>query len=98
MNDPIKPIIERIRNCQQFRTARDRHFLKPNFLNQIGEIFENHGFEVARLKLLDKKGQFNTKDQAPVLLEVLQIMETSSVICQNRAIGRQIIKTLNSID
>jgi ribosomal protein S8 len=92
MSDPIRPVIDKIRNCQSLKTARQQRRLTPNFLNNVAEVFENYGFETTRAYLLNKKEQYNL--QAKALLEVLDCMNNNAAILQRRAIGRIIIKTL----
>jgi len=97
MNDPIEHVIQEIKNCRQFKTARQKRRLKPNFLNNVAEIFENHGFETTRIYLLDKRNKRDMKKQSEAVLTVLEMMRKCPSIHQHRAIGRQVIKTLNVI-
>ncbi len=66
-------------------------------LNDVGDIFEKHGFGVTRIYLTNQKFRSQEKNQAESLLKVLKIMETCLEIINNRAIGRYIIKTLDNI-
>lgn len=97
MKDPIQDVIERITNCSQLRSARKEGQLRPNFLNSVGEVFEIHGFETTRLYLLSKRHRRNMKRQADTVLAVLEILRDCPPVQQNRAIGRQIIKSLHVI-
>jgi hypothetical protein len=95
VNDPIEPVIQAINQSEAVRTARQRQWLNPSFLNNVAEVFERDGFETTRLYLLGKKDQQGMGGQASALLAVLEHMRDCPAIHQRRAIGRAIIKTLS---
>jgi len=102
MDDPIKPVIDKIKNSQRLKTFwehnRDRREpFTDNFLNKVAEAFEQHGFEITRTFLLDKRQRQATKYQADVLLEILDYLNIKH-IQRNRSVGRIIIKALNAIE
>lgn len=91
MFDPIEPVIREIRKCPSLMTARQEHWLEPQFLNDVAEVFENCGFETTRAYVLSKEGQ---QHQAQALLEVLKCLKDCPAIVQRRAIGSAIIKAV----
>ncbi len=94
MSDPIEDVLEQLR--AKPRVQRE-HFAS-NFLHTVGEVLEREGFATTRLFLMDKREQAATRYQARVLLEeVLPVLETCERIRQNRAIGRLIIKSLETV-
>jgi len=94
MNDPIEHVLNQLRHKPAIQKCR----FSSNFLNNVGEVLEREGFATTRLFLRDKKEQAATRPQAQVLLdEVLPVLESCERIRQNRAIGRLIIKSLESI-
>jgi len=97
MEDPIKDVIESIKKQHAVIEALQKDWLKSSFLNNIGDIFENHPFEVSRRWLIDKSNQTGMRGQAEALLAVLDCMETVEYIRRKPAVGRLIIKTLNSL-
>ena len=95
MTDPIEPVIQRVKQCEAVQRAWSSNALRSSFLNAVAEVFENHGFETARLYVLRKREQTGMRDQAEALLEVLQTMKPCEAIRQRRAIGATVIKTLD---
>ena len=93
-NDPIRPVIEAIKDSEAVHKAWEKSWLKSRFLNKVAEVFENHGFETTRIYLLDKKEKNNLRGQSEALLAVLECMVHCPAIKKRRAIGRTIIKTL----
>lgn len=90
MYDPVQDVLEAIGGSDKVRNAR----LTPNFLNNVGEVFERDGFGTTRAFLMEKRERRDLQDQAAALLEVLDLMESCKEIQQRRAIGRTIIKGL----
>ena len=94
MRDPIEEILNQLRS----KLSVQRLSFTSKFLHTVGEVLEREGFATTRLFLMDKKEQLATKHQARVLLEdVLPILEQCERIHQNRAIGRLIIKSLETL-
>lgn len=71
------------------------HKFSSKFLNDVGAIFEQHGFGVTRVFLINQTGR--DRSQAYALLHVLRKLESYQEIKVNRAIGRYIIKTLDTL-
>lgn len=94
MNDPIAQVIDRIQKNQTIARARQ---LTPNFLNNVGEVFEKYGFTTTRQYLKDKANRGELADQANAVLAALDCMEDCESIRRHPAIGRLLIKTLNQI-
>ena len=97
MNDPIAPVIEKIRNCPKVKEAWKKKKFTRKFLNAAAEVFEFHGFETTRIFLLNKKDKGDTNEQATALLDVLDCLKDCREIEQHRPIGRKIINTLIAI-
>lgn len=94
MNDPIEEVLNQLR--RKPGVLRER--FSSSFLNNVGDVFEREGFATTRLFLQDKQEQSATRYQARVLLEeVLPVLESCERIRQNRAIGRLVIKSLETI-
>ncbi len=91
--DKIGKLIEEIKKDRKVQKTR----FNSNFLNNVGEVFEKHGFGVTKMFLIDKKNKRDLRYQADALLNVIALFEKYEEIKQNRAIGRYIIKTLNII-
>ena len=67
-------------------------YFSGKFLDTVGEIFEKHGFGTTRVYLKNQSGR--DRIPAPAMLHVLEKLEKSSEVINNRSIGRYIIKTL----
>ncbi len=94
MNDPIEEVLNQLRR----KPGVQRERFSSSFLNNVGDVFEREGFATTRLFLRDKQEQSATRYQARVLLEeVLPVLESCERIRQNRAIGRLVIKSLETI-
>lgn len=91
--DVIEKLIEEIKSDRKVQRTNFR----SNFLNNAGEVFEKHGFGVAKTFLLEKRERRDLRYQADALLDVIERFEKINEIKQNRSIGRYIIKTLNSL-
>lgn len=91
--DAIEQVIKEIKGDKDVLNCK---FYSANFLNNIADVFERHGFGVTKVFLNDKKERRELM-QAQALQAVLRIMEKSDEIKQNRSIGRYIIKTLTTI-
>jgi hypothetical protein len=68
-----------------------------NFLNDVAEVFEKHGFGTTKTFLLDKREKRKLRSQANSLLKVIAKFEKYPEIRANRAKGRLIIKTLDAL-
>lgn len=98
MDDPIQEVIESIKRQRTVRTALEYDALTSSFLNNVGEVFEIYGFGTARVYLRDKRERNDLRQQADAVLGAIDCMEPCPMIHKNRAIGRSIIKTLNSLE
>ena len=98
MNDPIAPVIKAIQKDPRVHIAwqRGKNWLSEKFLNATAEVFEFRGFETTRTFLLDKKYKAESREQAEVLLAVLDHLDCSAVH-GDRPIGRTIIKALHAL-
>ena len=65
------------------------------FLDSVGEIFEKHGFGTTKVFLTNQAGR--DKMQAFSLVKVIDRFKKYPEIVSNRAIGRYIIKTLDTL-
>ena len=65
------------------------------FLDTVGEIFEKHGFGTTKVYLMNQSGR--DRGQALGLKRVLEKFERCPEIMANRAIGRYVIKTLETL-
>lgn len=92
--DAIEQVIKDIRGNKDVLNCK---FYSANFLNNVADVFERHGFGATKVFLLDKKQRRELTHQAQAIQGVLRIMENSDEIKQNRSIGRYIIKTLTTI-
>lgn len=94
MNDPIEDVLNQLRR----KPGVQRKRFTSSFLNNVGDVLEREGFATTRLFLESKKEQAATCDQASTLLEeVLPVLESCERIRQNRAIGRLVIKSLETV-
>ena len=94
MNDPIEDVLNELRRKPGVQQC---HFAR-SFLNNVGEVFEREGFATTELFLRDKMEQDATRRQARVLLEdVMPVLKSCERIRLNRAIGRLVIKSLDTI-
>lgn len=91
--DVIEELIEAIKNDRKVQRTK----FTSNFLNDVGEVFERHGFGVAKTFLIEKRERRELRYQADALLDVIAKFEQINKIKQNRSIGRYIIKTVNSL-
>jgi len=91
--DVIEKLIEEIKADKKVQKTNFR----SNFLNNVGEVFEKHGFGVTKTFLFEKREKKGLRYQADALLNVIKKFEKYDEIKQNRSIGRYIIKTLNTL-
>ncbi len=96
MNDPIQIVLDQLRRNQQVQAtdfSRNR-----TFLHNVADVLEREGFATTELFLRDKQRQRALHEQATVLLtDVLPTLKSCERIRENRAIGRYIIKSLESL-
>ena len=90
--DVIERLIGEIKNDRKVQRTN----FKANFLNNVGDVFEKHGFGVTKTFLLEKRERRSLRYQADAMLDIIEKFENCNEIKQNRAIGRYIIKTLNT--
>lgn len=96
--DRIEKLIKEIKDDQsiwQDGQGRSTRF-SGKFLNSVGDIFEQHGFGVTKVYLQNQSDREN-KGQAIALLKVLKKMESYQEMKSNRAIGRYIMKSLQTL-
>lgn len=98
MNDPIQEVIEQMKRQRSIRTALEQNAFTSSFLNNAGEVFEVYGFGTARIYMRDKRERNDLRTQADAVMSAIDCMEACPMIHKNRAIGRSIIKTLNSLE
>jgi hypothetical protein len=65
------------------------------FLDTVGEIFEKYGFGSTKVYLMNQSGR--DRMQASAMLKVLERFGSYPEVITNRAIGRYIIKTLETL-
>jgi len=83
--DRIQKLLSEIKNDRSLMGVR----YSSSFLNNVGEIFERHGFGTTKVFLLEKRSR-----EADAILKIVNKLETIPEIGRNRSIGRMIIKTL----
>lgn len=95
--DNIERLLKEIKEDQTIWKSKDDkpiHF-SGKFLETIGEIFEKYGFGTTKVYLINQSGR--DRIQASVMLYVLEKLEKSPEVKNNRAVGRYIIKTLETL-
>lgn len=90
----IDAVDELIKQIQSNGHVSDAYFTS-SMLNDVGDIFERDGFGTTSVYLREKQNR--GERQADALLEVLDLMRGCPSVCQRRAIGRTIFKTLISL-
>ena len=94
MSDPIQAVLDELRSAPGLQRIR----FTRTFLSNVADVFEREGFATTDLYLRDKQTQRDLRAQADVLLsDVMPILRSCPRICENRAIGRYIIKALQSL-
>lgn len=92
--DKVKQLLEEIGRLPQLSALGHA---ANSLLNAVGDIYERRGPVAARVYLLNQGGGSRTKPEVPLLLEVVRLFEGCETVREDRAIGRQIIKTLLSL-
>ncbi|MFQ5963847.1 MAG: hypothetical protein ACE5KZ_06145 [Candidatus Scalinduaceae bacterium] len=92
--DTIQRLMKEIKADREVQNCR---YFTSNFLNNVADVFEKHGFGVTKVFLIEKKVRRELKWQATALLSVLNILDGSEEVKQKRSIGRCIIKALETI-
>lgn len=92
MNDPVAELLNNLRNDKRLKC--DAPGVTTSFLNNVADVFERYGFGATETYLRDKREQEQTSTNADILLDVLRHLRTCSIVHQERAIGRLVIKTL----
>jgi len=95
--DKIERLLKEIKNDVSIwkdKTGRPTRF-SGKFLNNVGEIFEKHGFGTTKVYLANQSGR--DRAQAFSMIKVLEKLKNYPEIINNRAIGRYIIKTLDTL-
>ena len=96
--DNIEKLLREIKEDPAvWNPGRDKRplFFSGKFLNDVGEIFEKHGFGTTKVYLMNQSGR--DRGQALGLKRVLEKFERCPEIIANRAIGRYVIKTLETL-
>ena len=95
--DNIERLLKEIKGDQSIWKSRDGRPISfsGKFLDTVGEVFGKHGFGTTKIYLINQSGR--DRIQASVMLHVLEKLERYSEIINNRAIGRYIIKTLETL-
>lgn len=92
--DTIERIMREIRADKDVQNCK---FFSSNFLNNVADVFERHGFGATKVFLLEKENRSQLRYQATAVMSVLKIFDKNEEIRMNRSIGRYIIKTLITI-
>ncbi len=95
--DKIEKFLQEIKNDKTIwldKYGKDIN-LSSKFLNTVGDIFEKYGFGTTKVYLVNQSGR--DRIQADVLLKVLERFNECQEIINHRAIGRYIIKTLDTL-
>jgi len=87
-NDPVAKAMEEIQKIEM-------GYLSNKFLNTVGDVLEKEGRTMTENFLRERRSRRDTRQQAEVLLKVLDILKRNPSI--DRKTGRFIIKGLNSI-
>lgn len=95
--DSVERLLKEIKDDQSIWKLRDGRYVafSGKFLDTVGEIFERHGFGVTKVYLANQTGRDRT--QAFSMIKVLEKLQSYPEISNNRAIGRYIIKTLDTL-
>lgn len=95
--DNIERLLKEIKEDQSIWKSRDDRpiYFSGKFLDTVGEVFEKHGFGTTKVYLINQSGRDRT--QASGMLHVLEKLKKYPEIITNRAIGRYIIKTLETL-
>ncbi len=94
MDDTIETILKKLRDDAEVRKTR----FTSNFLNNVREVLDYHGFGATKVFLLDKLDKKDSQWQAQTLLKrVIPLLEASDKIRTQPSIGAYIIKSLNAI-
>lgn len=94
MDDPIETILKKLRNDADVRKT----YFTSNFLNNVREVLDCHGFGATKVFLLDKLDKKDLHWQAQTLLQkVIPLLEASDKIRTQPAIAGFIIKSLTAI-
>ncbi|MGB8657441.1 MAG: hypothetical protein WCE90_06600 [Candidatus Zixiibacteriota bacterium] len=66
-----------------------------NFLQDVADVFEKHGFGVTKTFLLNRAGR--SRVEALKLFRIIEKFQKVPEIMTNRGIGRSIIKSLETL-
>jgi hypothetical protein len=92
--DRIEKLLNEIKKDNSIwkdKKGRQTYF-SGKFLNDVGDIFEQHGFGVTKTYLINQAGR--DRSQALALIRVLEKMADYHEIINHRAIGRYVIKSI----
>lgn len=94
-DDPIYDVLKNIVNNVKKEAYKP---LEPTFCHNTADIFEDYGYEVTKLYLKDKQQQRGkVRPNATTMLSILEYLKDNEYIQQNRAIGRQILKSIPTL-
>ena len=93
--DDIERLLDNIRKDKIIHSLRPPRGFPPTFLETVGEIFEVHGFGTTEIYLKAQEGR--NRSEATALLHLLEKFRGCRQILNSPAIGRYIIKTLDTI-
>jgi hypothetical protein len=95
--DNIEKLLKELKADQSIWKSKDGKpiYFSGKFLDTVGEIFEKHGFGTTKVYLANQSGR--DRSQAFSMQKVLEKLKDYPEIINNRAIGRYIIKTLDTL-
>lgn len=93
--DEIEKLLDEIRKDKKIQSLRPRRGFPRKFLETVGEIFEVYGFGTTEVYLRAQESR--NRSEATALLHLLQKFRRCRKILNSPAIGRYIIKTLDTI-
>lgn len=95
--DNIERLLKEIKEDQSIWQSKDGKpiYFSGKFLDTVGEIFEKYGFGTTKVYLANQSGR--DRSQAFSMQKVLEKLKDYPEIINNRAIGRYIIKTMDTL-
>jgi hypothetical protein len=93
--DNIDKLLQEIKQDRNITGRRPPKGFNNTFLNKVGEIFETHGFGTTQVYLQGQEQR--DREEARALLCLLDKFRRCPEIKRSPAIGRYIIKTLDTI-
>lgn len=94
--DNIERLLREIKDDKEVWDERGKPVkFSSNFLQDVADIFEKHGFGVTKTFLLNRAGR--SRVEALKLLKIIAKFQNVPEIKTNRGIGRSIIKSLETL-